>query len=125
VLRIAGVAAGLLLAACGRNINNTEAVRQGVVDYLNSRQSQTSLDMNAMQVDVTSVSFSKDEAHATVAFRLKNSSSPGEAMSMNYTLERKGGKWVVKNRREAGSGHGGMPETPAMPPGHPPTEKSK
>lgn len=118
--------AALLLAACNRNINNTEAVRQGVVDYLADRKSQTGLDPATMQIDVSSVSFARDEAHATVSFRPKN--APGEAMTMNYSLERKGSKWVVKGRRDSGAnphGAGGLPEPSALPPGHPPVDKSK
>jgi hypothetical protein len=44
-------------------------------------------------------------------------------MQMQYTLERKGDRWVVKGRRDSGGlPHGGTPG--AMPPGHPPTGAS-
>ena len=44
--RLLPLAAALFIAGCGnRNIDNTEAVRKGVVDYLEKRKSQTGLDM--------------------------------------------------------------------------------
>jgi hypothetical protein len=61
--------AALLLCSCGRhNIDNKEAVRKGVVEYLDKRKGQTGLDMNLMNVEVTNVNFDKNEARATVAF---------------------------------------------------------
>jgi hypothetical protein len=122
--------AALLLCSCGRhNIDNKEAVRKGVVEYLDKRKGQTGLDMNLMNVEVTNVNFDKNEARATVAFRSKDGSAGG-GMSMNYVLERKDDKWVVKGRQESGmSPHGGgaIPgatsgEMPAMPLNHPPTQ---
>jgi hypothetical protein len=123
----AGVA--LLLTACSRNIDNGEAVRQGVIDYLKARTADTGLNVDLMQVDVTSVSFMKDEARATVYFRPKGASNQG-GMQMNYTLDRKGNQWVVRGRSGgSGSPHPGVnppgvnPQggaaTPDLPPGHP------
>lgn len=121
--------AALLAVSCGRNnINNKEAVRQGVVDYLEKRRSQTGLDMSLMNVDVTNVNFENNEARATIAFRPKDGKAGG--MSMNYVLERKDNRWVVKGRQESGmSPHGGTAvpgsvpsgEIPSMPLNHPPT----
>jgi hypothetical protein len=97
-----------------------------------------------MNVDVTSVTFKGNEAEATVAFAPKG--TPGGGMSMRYTLERQGNRWVVKGRAGAG-GHGGsmpgmqgggaqqpMPGGPGagtqapppgeMPAGHPPVQSS-
>ena len=121
------LAAILLLSCKSHNIETKEAVRKGVVDYLEKRKSQTGLDLNLMNVDVTNVSFEKNEARATVAFRSKDGAAGG--MSMNYVLERRGDQWVVKGRQESGlSPHGGgsLPgvtggEMPALPPNHPPT----
>ena len=117
------LAAGVLvLVACARkNIENKEAIRQAVVEYLNSRQAQTGLDMSNMDVNVTAMTFERDTARATVDFRVKNSDA---GMQMNYTLDRKGDKWVVQARPESGQGHGvvtpGNDAPPAeLPPGHP------
>ena len=119
----------MLLAACSRDIQNTEAIRQSVLEYLNARSTQTGLNMNMMQLEVTTVSFEKTQARATVFFRPKNGGGQG-GMSMSYTLDRKGDKWVVRGRQEDGAnphGAGGMPPLPGtqpppadnLPPGHP------
>lgn len=132
------IAVAALFCGCNRNIENKEAVKQGVVDYLNKRTTQTGLDLKLMNVDVTDVTFNNNEAVATVSFNPKSGGAGG--MSMNYVLERKGNEWVVKGRKETGMNpHGaqGMPGMPgagmpgaepgaAMPPGHPnvaPSEK--
>jgi hypothetical protein len=112
----------LVLAACARkNIENKEAIRQAVIDYLSSRQAKTGLDMSTMDVNVTAMAFERDTARATVEFRIKN----GDAgMQMNYSLVRKGDQWVVQPRAENGQGHGvvlpGNDKAPGeLPPGHP------
>jgi len=115
----------LLLGACARkNIENKDAIRQAVVDYLNARQAQTGLDMSTMDVNVAAMAFERDTARATVEFRVKG----GDAgMQLNYTLDRKGDKWVVQPKQEGAGGHGvvlppdgsGSPAPGQLPPGHP------
>ena len=125
----------VLLSGCRKDIQNKEAVRQGVLNYLAKRS-----DLSAMDVAVSDVSFHKDEANATVHFQAKGSPDTGAGMEIKYILERKGDQWVVKGRSSmAGSGHGvpaggdagqlpsGHPavpgargSSPALPPGHPP-----
>lgn len=74
-----------------------------------------------MEVEVTAVSFRQNEADATVSFRPKGVSDPGAGMQMQYTLERKDNRWVVKGRKEAGAApHGGAMQGGGMPAGHPP-----
>lgn len=102
----------LALLGCRKDIQNTAAVRQGILDYLAKRP-----DLVSMDVNVSSVAFRKDEADATVYFRAKDS-PPGSGMEMKYILERKGNQWVVKGR--AGSGAGGNPHAGAAPTGMPP-----
>jgi hypothetical protein len=81
-----------------------------------------------MDVDVRDVTFQGNKATASVAFKPK--ASPDAGMTMNYTLERQGQKWVVQQKAGSG-GHGGAmnpnavtPAKPAnpgdLPPGHPP-----
>ncbi len=140
---IAAVAVSLvLLAGCKKDIQNQDAVRQGVMNYLSKRS-----DLLAMDVSVSSVAFKEDEATAQVHFQAKGNDSPAAGMTMQYVLERKGGLWVVKGRTGANSSHGasgpgvnavpgqgnlpgsldGMPRIPApggagstsLPPGHP------
>ncbi|MGH9559179.1 MAG: hypothetical protein ACRD30_08050, partial [Bryobacteraceae bacterium] len=113
------VAAAILVAACSLNIQNADAVKQGVIDYLRARSAQTGLDVNTMQLDVTSVSFGKDQARATIYFKPKDGQG---GMQMDYTLDRKGNKWVVRGHAEnSANPHGSQMQFQELPPGHPPT----
>ena len=102
-----------LLGGCKKNIDNNDAVKQGINAYLSKRP-----DLLAMDVNVTSVAYRGDEATATVRFQAKGNSSAGAGMSMQYVLERKGNQWVVKGRA-GGDAHTGMPQGGAGAPGAP------
>ncbi len=113
-------------AACKRNIDNQEAVRQAVIDYLAKR---SNLNVSAMNVDVTSVTFRSNEADAVVAITARGA-APGQLMSIPYRLERQGDHWAVKGKADAGGSphgasaanpHGGgeAPVAGELPPGHP------
>ncbi len=117
------VAALGLLSACSRDIQNADAVRAGVIDYLTQNQSKIGLDPNSMQIDVTSVTFEKDQARATVAFRAKQGGD-NAPMMIGYALDRKGNKWVVRGRLENGANPHGTQPLPQgeLPPGHPPVD---
>ena len=102
------------LTACNRGNQSKEAVRQGVIDYLSGKTSSLALNMAAMDVQVTNVTFNGDQADAAVSITPKG--TPGGGMNMNYHLEQQSGKWVVKGRQDAGgSPHGGgaIPSTAA------------
>jgi hypothetical protein len=136
VTRFRAVWAVILLmvvcASCKRSIDNQEAVRQGVIDYLSKR---SNLNISGMNVDVTSVSFRQNEADAMVAITAKGA-NPGQPMSMRYTLERQSDRWVVKGKTESGgSPHGSAGANPhgaaapmpggELPPGHPSVDGAK
>jgi len=89
---------------CKKDIQSTDAVQQGVMNYLSKRA-----DLLAMDVKVTSVEFNKDEATATVRFQAKGNSAPGASLTMQYVLERKSDQWVVKGRAGASAAHGASP----------------
>lgn len=109
------MAAIAVLASCSKNIDTTDAVRQGVIDYMNSIAPKIGLDLNNMQVEVPAVTFDHDHAKATVSVTPKISGAGG--MQLIYNLDRKGDKWVVTgNAQTAGSAHG-MPESGAPAPG--------
>lgn len=124
-MRIPGIAAAIVaislsLQGCHKNIQNEQAVRDGIIKYLSKRT-----DLVSMDVTVTSVSFRKNEADATVHFQAKGTTDPGAGMQMKYVLEQKGDDWVVKGRSDMG-GHGQNPQggsesvpSGALPPGHP------
>ena len=106
-----------LLGGCKKNIDNNDAVKQGINAYLSKRG-----DLLAMDINVTSVAYRGDEATATVRFQAKGNSSPTAGMSMEYVLERKGNQWVVKGRA-GGDAHTGMPQgAPGGSPGGPPQD---
>jgi len=95
----------LALTGCSPKAQNSDAVRQGVIDHL----TKAGLNVQAMDVKVTAVQFNGNKADATVAITPKGTSGAG--MSMTYQLEEQGGNWVVVGR-PAGPPHGGI----AMPP---------
>lgn len=108
-----------LLTSCGNSLNNKEKVRQAILDRL---EKHSGLDLNALDVTVTSVSFSKNKAYATVAFHPKADTNIRNSMLMKYTLEARDGKWVVVNVADS-QGHGmpghGSATSDQLPPGHP------
>jgi hypothetical protein len=118
------LAALIFPGGCRKDIQNKDAVKQGVMNYLAKRS-----DLTAMDVDVSNVTFHKDEAAATVHFQAKGNTEPGAGMEMKYVLERKGDEWVVKGRSNmAGSGHGAAPANGGagqLPPGHPQVPSGK
>jgi len=80
------------------------------MEYLSGRTSSLALNMNAMDVEVTSVTFNGNQAEASVSITPKG--TPGGGMSVNYHLEQEGSKWIVKGRKDAGGsphGAGAMP----------------
>jgi hypothetical protein len=118
VRKLALTLATVLLAACSRDIQNTEAVRKSIVEYLNTRSAEMGLDMNLMDLEVTSVSFEQTKARAIVMFRPKGMTRGG--MSMSYSLDRQGDKWIVTGRQMTGGSPHGTPPESGLPPGHPP-----
>lgn len=113
-LTLASVALGLsitVLSGCKKDIQSTEAVRQGVLAYLSKRS-----DLLSMDVSIANVTYRQDEATATVHLQAKGSNSPGSGMDIRYLLERKGNEWVVKGRA-SGDNHGANAQ-PGMPPAH-------
>jgi len=85
--------------------------------------------MNAMTIEVTSMSFEKDQARAGVYFKLKSGDG---GMQMQYALDRKGDQWVVRGLTGMGEGPhvpgstatapGSVPQgtsAPPLPPNHP------
>jgi hypothetical protein len=122
VRKLALIAAVAILSACKHDIQNMDAVRNGVVDYLKERQPKTGLNVDLMKVDILNLSFSSSgaEAHATVMFTPKQG---GGGMQMPYTLDRKGDKWIVRGHAEGGENPHGASGMPELPPSHPPVDK--
>lgn len=114
-----GIAAALLacavVVACGNKLQTREAVERGVRKSLSQR---SGLNMSAMNVSVTSVTFHDNKADAVVSFTLKGGNL-SSGLVMRYTLEPKNGEWAIVGRSQAdmsqhmgstpGAGHGGSP----------------
>jgi hypothetical protein len=100
------------LAACNGAKKNDDAVRQGVVEYLQSKGFDVP---KAMTVSVKTVQTKGDQADAAVTITPAGGNE-AQGMAMSYHLQQKGDKWVVVGRADAaGSPHGGgaMPAAPA------------
>jgi hypothetical protein len=101
----------LSLSACNRGVQNKDAVRQGVLDYLASRPN---LSMTGMNVDVTKVDFQGKQAEATVSFTPKGGPA-GNGMQMRYTLEQKDNRWQVVSKADSGQNPHGAGAAQSMP----------
>jgi hypothetical protein len=84
-------------AACNRGNQNKEAIRQGVVDHL----AGSSINVAAMDLDVTSVSYDGDKADATVMFKPKGVPA-AQGMTLHYQMQEKGGRWQVVGIQDSG-----------------------
>jgi hypothetical protein len=114
---LAILAATLVLAGCGSGLRSKEKVQQAIVERL---QTRSGLDLNALDVTTTSVSFEKNLAYATVAFHPKGDSRVNSGMVMKYTLENRDNKWVVVKVGDSEGHTGGMGRgADQLPPGHP------
>lgn len=107
-------------------MHNKEQVQKAIVERL---ESHSGLDLKQLDVTTTAVSFEKNKAYATVAFHPKNDPAVNSGMSMKYTLQEQGDKWVVVNVGDVqghgmpghgGTEGGGMNSGGSLPPGHPP-----
>jgi hypothetical protein len=80
------------LAGCQHGgANNTEAVRQGVIDHL----AKGNYNVGAMDIKVSTVQYDgNDKADATVSVTAKGQTG-APPMSLRYHLERQNGKWAV------------------------------
>ncbi len=106
---ISALALIFCLVGCKNGQQNTDAVRQGVIEYLQGRSMNTS----AMEITVKDVKFDGNKADATVSFAAKGGSSDS-GMAMQYQLEQKNGKWAVTGRKELSPTPHGATAPPAQ-----------
>lgn len=132
-----------LFAGCKKQVSDADAIRDGINQHLSGVKT---INLSAMDMDVTSYSVQGNTAQAQVEFRPKGGSGPA-GMQVNYTLERQNGVWVVQNAQPMNmggsanpnmmsstpsAGSGSMPNfrdlvpggtaggAQTLPPGHPP-----
>jgi hypothetical protein len=109
----------LCCSACRNENRNKQEIQDAIVQRL---QTRSGLDLKALDMTTTSISFEKNKAYATVAFHPKGDPAVNSGMSMRYTLENKDGKWnVVTVGTSQGHQLPGHAATGAdqLPPGHP------
>jgi hypothetical protein len=102
----------LCLAGCSKNIDTPEAVKEGVIKDIAKK-----VDVQAMDVNVDSVSFREKEADARVSFKPKGAPD-SQSITMNYSLERQGDEWRIKSRNMQAHEQQ-QPGQTSLPPGHP------
>jgi hypothetical protein len=78
---------------------NSDAVRQGVNEYLTQR----GFNLKGMDVNLSNMKFNGNQADVTVSFGVKGTGQM--AMTKGYHLEMQGGKWVVIGS-QGGEEHG-------------------
>ncbi len=110
VFFIVAALAGIVLTGCAKNIDTTDAVKQGVIKYVAKKA-----DVQNMDVSVDSVQFRDKEATANVSFHAKG--DPKQFITMIYKLTREGDEWQVKGSNM--QGHTQVPPGTPLPPGHP------
>jgi hypothetical protein len=69
-----------------------DPIRDGIEQHLTSLKT---LNLSAMNMNVTSKSVNGDTAEAQVEFTPKTGAPPGAAMRLSYSLEKRGNQWVV------------------------------
>jgi hypothetical protein len=113
--------AALLLWSCSKNIDTSEAVKEGVLKDIAKK-----VDVGSMDINVDSVAFRDKEADAKVSFRPKGAAT-SQSIIINYVLERQGDEWRIRSRSMQAheqSVPSGQPDPEALPPGHPRTGNS-
>jgi len=96
------------LTGCKSGNQSTDAVRQGVIEYLQ----KVGINVAGMDLNITNVKFNGNQADATVNMGVKGSGST--SMTMNYHLEMKDSKWVVVGKQDSGQHGATMPGAGAM-----------
>jgi hypothetical protein len=113
-LVLLSLAAMVASVACSNaNIDNKDAVKTAMVEYLEKNKASTGIDPAAMDINVDAVQFERDTARATVSFLIKGSTN---GMQGNYTLTRDGNKWGnVTRQNMTAAPHGVAPAGEAPP----------
>jgi hypothetical protein len=101
----------VLFAGCKKQVSDADAIRNGINQHLASLKT---LNLDAMDMNITSVSIQGNQAQAQVEFTPKTGGTPGAGMQVAYSLEKQNGTWVVQTTQPAGGAiqHPGPGENP-------------
>lgn len=104
----------LFAVACSNaNIDNKDAVKTAMIEYLEKTKASTGIDPSAMDINIDAVQFESDTARASVSFLIKGSTN---GMQGNYTLKRDGNKWgSVTRQNMTATPHGTDVSAPPAP----------
>src|SRR5579863_1279146 len=107
-----------LFAGCKKQESDADAIRSGINQHLASLKT---INLGAMDMNVTSFSVQGDQAQAQVEFKPKTGAPNGAGMQVAYSLEKQNGLWVVQSTQPAGGSiqHPAPGENPPMNPGSP------
>jgi hypothetical protein len=102
-----------LFAGCKKQESDADAIRSGINQHLASLKT---LNLDAMDMNITNVSIQGNQAQAQVEFRPKSGTPQGAGMQVAYSLEKQNGEWVVQNSQPAGGSieHPAPGENPPM-----------
>lgn len=100
LMGLAAILATLLAATgCQKKQDETAAIRSGITEHLRSLKT---LNLSAMDMNVTKVTINGNQAEAQVEFVPKSGAPPGAGMQVSYSLEKRDGQWVVVKRDSMG-----------------------
>ena len=86
---------------CKKQPTDAEAIRTGITQHL---RALNTLNLNAMDMDVSNLSIQGLQARAQVTFRPKAGAPPGAQMQVAYQLEKRDSGWsVVKTEAVGGA----------------------
>lgn len=103
----------VLFAGCKKQVSDADAIRSGINQHLASLKT---LNLGAMDMNITNVSIQGNQAQAQVEFKPKTGAPQGAGMQVAYSLEKQNGLWVVQNSQPSGGSiqHPGPGENPPM-----------
>jgi hypothetical protein len=103
----------VFFAGCKKQESDADAIRSGINQHLASLKT---LNLGAMDMDITNVSIQGNQAQAQVEFKPKTGAPQGAGMEVAYALEKQNGIWVVQNTQPAGGSiqHPAPGESPHM-----------
>jgi hypothetical protein len=88
-----------LFVGCKKQVSDADAIREGINQHLSSLKT---INLSAMNIDITNFSVQGNQAQAQVEFRPKAGGPPGAGMQVSYSLEKQNGMWVVQNTQAMG-----------------------
>ncbi len=112
-LLLAAVGLLAIFAGCKKQVSDADAIRSGINQHLASLKT---LNLSAMDMNITSFSVQGDQAQAQVEFKPKTGAPQGAGMQVSYSLAKQNGEWVVQTTQPAGGSiqHPAPGENPHM-----------